>query len=124
MAKKRRGNQTIRWDVVIFTAVVFTYLTATGVLYVWHDNRNDALHRDIASKNRLLEALLERRKSLDDALARRLSPRRLREQVERLGLGLVEPSPTQFLYLTEPPESWREPITPNAVLAAHAESAE
>jgi cell division protein FtsB len=73
-----------------------------GIGYVWHQNRNTRLERDIHAQKMEAEQLAHVSEQLDNRIAHLRRYDAVLSNAERLNLGLEMPKPDQILPLPEP----------------------
>jgi hypothetical protein len=72
-----------------------------GVGYVWQQQQVNVLGQKIHRSESRLEDLIRQSQKLGQVLATLQSTRSLEEQVKKLNLGLVPPSPDQVWHISE-----------------------
>jgi hypothetical protein len=82
--------------------VACALVAAVGIGYVWHQNRNTRLGREIRAQKLEAEQLARVSEQLDNRIAYLRRYEAVRSNAERLNLGLQMPQPDQILRLPEP----------------------
>ena len=103
MARKRKsGGSVVRPGQVLAVLVICSALASAGVGYVWHQNRNAVLEREIFVQQTESQRLRQLSAELDNEIAKLRTYEAVVTNAERRNLGLQMPQPDQILRLPEP----------------------
>ncbi len=92
----------VRPGQVLAVLVICSALAAAGVGYVWHQNRNAVLEREIFVQQTESQRLRQLSAELDNEIAKLRTYEAVVTNAERRNLGLQMPQPDQILRLPEP----------------------
>lgn len=103
MARNRKHQSAaVRFGPALKAFMLCAFIGGSGVGYVWQKSQIGELDRQIKQREIRLAELQYQNKKLADQLAALRSPRKLRERLPDLKLGLVPVQPSQVWRLPEP----------------------
>jgi len=106
MAKNRKyQSAAVRFGPALKAFLLCGLIGGSGVGYVWQKSQIDELGRQIKSNEVRLAELQSQNKKMRAHLSVLRSPIKLKQRIEELKLGLVEPQQSQIWRLPEPPAS-------------------
>ena len=112
---RNRKHQTaaVRFVPALKAALLCLLLGGSAVGYVWQKNQIHDLGRQIREGEIKLEKLREANGKLGRQLMTLRSPQMLERRSKELGLGLVQPVPSQILRIVETPVETAAPAAPS-----------
>ena len=106
MAKNRKyQSAAVRFGPALKAFLLCGLIGGSGVGYVWQKSQIDELGRQIKSNEVRLAELQSQNKKMRAHLSVLRSPIKLKQRIEELKLGLVEPQQSQIWRLPEPSAS-------------------
>jgi len=103
MARRRKSNGgAVGIRTLAILVVACALVALVGIGYVWHQNRNIRLEREIRAQKVEAERLAHVSQELDNQVARLRTYEAVLGNAERRNLGLQMPQPDQILRLPEP----------------------
>jgi hypothetical protein len=103
MAKNRKyQSAAVRFGPALKAFLLCGLIGGSGVGYVWQKSQIDELGRQIKAHEVRLAELQTTNKKMRDHLSVLRSPIMLKQRIEELKLGLVEPQQSQIWRLPEP----------------------
>jgi uncharacterized coiled-coil protein SlyX len=119
MANNRRNQSgAVRFVPALKAVLLCTLIGGFCVGYVLQKNKIFELGQQIGQRQQKLERMKKENQILSDRLSGMQLPQRLAERVRDLRLGLVPPTPSQVIWITEPSPL---PINTNAVALYYAQ---
>ena len=121
MAKNRKHQTAaVRFVPALKAALLCLLLGGSAVGYVWQKNQIHDLGRQIREGEIKLEKLREANGKLGRQLMTLRSPQMLERRSKELGLGLVQPAPSQIMRIVETPVETAAPTLPSPSLPLYA----
>ena len=103
MARNRKHQSTTTWFGPALKAFLLCLLFGgSGIGYVWQKDQISQLGKQIKKRELLLGQLADQNEKLRKQLGTMRSPPYLDKRIQEMGLGLMQPQPTQVLRLSEP----------------------
>ncbi len=103
MARNRKyQSAAIRFGPALKAFLLCLLIGGSGVGYVWQKDQVSPLGQQIKKREAQLKGLVYQNEKLRKQLGEMRSPACLEKSIQRLGLGLGRPQPTQVWSLAEP----------------------
>jgi hypothetical protein len=103
MARNRKHQSTTTWFGPALKAFLLCLLIGgSGIGYVWQKDQISQLGKQIKKREITLGQLADQNEKLRKQLGAMRSPPYLDKRIQEMGLGLMQPQPTQVLRLSEP----------------------
>ncbi len=120
MARNRKSQSDNRFGPAVKAFLLCLLIGGSGVGYVWQKDQIERLGQQIKIRETTLNRIEGENEKLRNQLATLRQPHFLQMQIQKLNLGLVPPSPTQFWRLPEPaPEPPRPASAPQYAAQQH-----
>lgn len=103
MARNRKHGSAARFVPAVKAALLCLLLGGSAIGYVYQKNQILDLGKQIAQKQKTLKSLQDDNVKLNQTLLTLQSGLKLQERVNKLNLGLVQPTQSQILTLVEVP---------------------
>jgi hypothetical protein len=122
LRKSRRSPGSIlRLGPLVWAGLLFAFLAAAAIGFVWHRNRNEQLLRANAKLRQEIEARLKLNQDLEAQLQFMTRPDVLAARAR--AMGMVQPEPAQILKVTLTPRSGPVAALPPGQLATERPAA-
>ncbi len=103
MARNRKHQSATTWFGPALKAFLLCLLIGgSGIGYVWQKDQISQLGKQIKKRELTLGQLADQNEKLRKQLGTMRSPPYLEKRIQEMGLGLMQPQPTQVLRLSEP----------------------